>query len=88
MLSPASVNLALASVDHLYRQLGMDRANGRRDVGGQQERRTSLHRPAQGEEHWSWPTAPPGLISAVEEILPRADYQHCAVHRLDRGSGR
>jgi hypothetical protein len=31
---------------------------------------------------WSWPTAPPGLISAVEEIWPRADRQHCAVHRL------
>src|SRR5205085_12485341 len=24
----------------------------------------------------------PGLISAVEEIWPRADRQHCAVHRL------
>jgi putative transposase len=26
--------------------------------------------------------AAPGLISAVEEIWPRADRQHCAVHRL------
>jgi transposase-like protein len=24
----------------------------------------------------------PGLISAVEELWPRADRQHCAVHRL------
>ena len=24
----------------------------------------------------------PGLIGAVEEIWPRADRQHCAVHRL------
>jgi site-specific recombinase XerD len=31
MLGPASVNLALASVDHLYRHLGMDRANVRRE---------------------------------------------------------
>jgi hypothetical protein len=31
MLGPASVNLALASVDHLYRQLGMDRADVRRE---------------------------------------------------------
>ena len=30
MLGPASVNLALASVDHLY-DLGMDRANVRRE---------------------------------------------------------
>ena len=31
MLGPASVNLALAAVDHLYRHLGMDRANVRRE---------------------------------------------------------
>lgn len=31
MLGPASVNLALASVDHLYRHMGMDRANVRRE---------------------------------------------------------
>jgi putative transposase len=28
------------------------------------------------------PIASPGLISAIEEIWPRADRQHCAVHRL------
>ena len=31
MLGPASVNLALAAVDHLYRHLGMERANVRRE---------------------------------------------------------
>ena len=31
MMEPASVHLALASVDHLYRHLGMDRANVRRE---------------------------------------------------------
>jgi hypothetical protein len=30
-LGPASVNLGLASVDHLYRQLGLGRANVRRE---------------------------------------------------------
>jgi len=30
-LGPASVNLALAAVDHLYRQLGLGRANVRRE---------------------------------------------------------
>jgi len=30
-LGPASVNLALSAVDHFYRQLGMDRANVRRE---------------------------------------------------------
>src|SRR5436190_5376144 len=29
----------------------------------------------------------PGLISAVEEIWPRADRQHCAVHRLRNPAG-
>jgi putative transposase len=29
----------------------------------------------------------PGLISAVEEIWPRADRQHCAVHRLRKPLG-
>ena len=28
------------------------------------------------------PDGAPGLISAIEEIWPRADRQHCAVHRL------
>ncbi|MDP8910373.1 MAG: hypothetical protein M3N47_14935, partial [Chloroflexota bacterium] len=31
-LGPASVNLALAAVDHLYRQLGLGRANVRREL--------------------------------------------------------
>jgi site-specific recombinase XerC len=31
-LGPASVNLALAAVDHLYRQLGLGRANVRREA--------------------------------------------------------
>jgi transposase-like protein len=30
----------------------------------------------------------PGLISAVEEIWPRADRQHCAAHRLPDEEGR